>query len=68
MSDETNQDILYLLQAYPSIFGNPKFFLNDRINQVQFLTQLIQILKTELQFSDADINDFKQNWVAVQNR
>lgn len=43
-------------------------FATDPVNQLSKLTQVIQQLKTKYGFSDQEVEDFKQNWVAVQGR
>ncbi len=68
MSFEKSIQLLTLLQSKPDALGNPLLFINDRVNQVNNINQIIDLVQTELKFTNAEVEDFKKNWVTEQNR
>lgn len=62
-------DELLALLNYP-LSGTPKpyVFLTDPLNELPKLQQIITKLKNIYSFSDAEIEDFKKNWVSEQGR
>lgn len=57
-------------ELYTLLNGNskPLNFITDRVNEVNKLQLTINKIQTIYGFSAAEIEDFKKNWVAEQNR
>ncbi len=68
ITDAEIDEILVLLNAPYNSVPTSYTFATDPVNQLSKLTQVIQKIKTKYGFSDQEIEDFKQNWVAVQGR
>jgi hypothetical protein len=68
MSFEKSLQILDLLQSKPDTLGKPLLYISDRVNQVSKINQIITLVQTELNFTNAEVEDFKKNWVNEQNR
>lgn len=68
ITDAEIDALLVLLNAPYDGTPTSYTFATDPVNQLSKLTQVIQQLKTKYGFSDPEIEDFKQNWVAVQGR
>ena len=68
ITDAEIDDILELFNApYDGIPESYKF-VTEPVTQLPRLTQIISKLQDIYQFSDQDIEDFKNNWVTVQGR
>ena len=66
---ETQIDaIMELLNAPLTGIGKPSLFITDRANQIAKLQQIINKVKNIYGFTDTQVEDFKKNWVAEQNR
>ena len=61
-------EILELLNAPVSGNGKPALFITDRVNQILKLQTIITKIQQIYNFSNAEIEDFKKNWIAEQNR
>ena len=68
ISDAEIDQLLILLNAPYDNAPTSYTFATDPVNQLPKLTQVIQQLKAEYGFTDQEILDFKENWVAVQGR
>lgn len=68
ITDAEIDALLVLLNAPYDGTPTSYTFATDPVNQLSKLSQVIQQLKTKYGFSDQDVEDFKQNWVAVQGR
>lgn len=68
ISDSQIDEVLALLNAPSNTKPTSYQFITDPINQLPKLTQVIAKLKSIYGFSDAEIEDFKSNWVSVQGR
>ena len=68
ISDAEIDQLLVLLNAPYDGIPASYTFATDPVNQLPKLTQVIQLLKAEYGFTDQEIIDFKENWVAVQGR
>jgi hypothetical protein len=68
ITDAEIDEILVLLNAPYNGAPTSYTFATDPVNQLSKLTQVIQKIKTKYGFSDQEVEDFKQNWVAVQGR
>ncbi|MFZ4633126.1 MAG: hypothetical protein ACOYNO_02855 [Saprospiraceae bacterium] len=68
ITDNEIDELLVLLNAPYN--GTPTSYLlvTDAVNQLPKLTQAINRLADIYDFSAAEIEDFKQNWVSLQNR
>ena len=68
ITDAQIDEVLDLLNA-PAM-GTPTSykFITEPVNQLPRLTQIITKLKSIYGFTDAEIEDFKSNWVSVQGR
>lgn len=68
ISDTKIEQLLSLLNApsdaQPSVYK----FVTERETEVLKLTQIIDLLKAEYNFTDSEISSFEINWVAIQNR
>jgi hypothetical protein len=61
-------EILELLNAPVSGNGKPALFITDRVNQILKLQTIITKIQQIYNFSNVEIEDFKKNWIAEQNR
>jgi predicted house-cleaning noncanonical NTP pyrophosphatase (MazG superfamily) len=43
-------------------------FATDSVNELSKLSTVISKLKTKYNFSDQEVEEFRNNWVAVQGR
>lgn len=68
ITDAEIDALLVLLNAPYDGTPTSYTFATDPVNQLPKLTQVIQQIKTKYGFSDQEVEDFKQNWVAVQGR
>ena len=68
ITDAQIDDVLELLNAPASGTPTSHKFVTDAVNQLPRLTQVITKLKSIYGFTDAEIEDFKSNWVSVQGR
>lgn len=68
ITDTEIDEILVLLNAPQTGTPTSYTFATDPVNQLSKLSQVIQKIKTKYGFSDQEVEDFKQNWVAVQGR
>ena len=68
ITDTQIDEILTLLNAPTTGGGKPALFITDRVNQIQKLQLIISNLQQIYSFTDAEVEDFKKNWVAEQNR
>lgn len=68
ISDAEIDEILTLLNAPYDNIPTSYLFVTDPLNQLPKLTQIINKLKNKYGFSTQEIEDFKNNWVAVQGR
>lgn len=68
IADTEIDEILVLLNAPQTGTPTSYTFVTDPVNQLPKLTQVIQKIKTKYGFTDQEVEDFKQNWVAVQGR
>lgn len=68
ITDTEIDEILTLLNAPAN--GTPASykFATDPLNELPKLTQVISKLKSIYGFTDQEVEDFKKNWVAEQNR
>ena len=67
----TDAEIDELLVLFNAPFnGTPTSykFVTDPVNELPKLTQVISKLKAKYSFSDQEVEDFRNNWVAVQGR
>jgi len=68
ITDAEIDEILVLFNApYNGAPASYKF-ATDPINELPKLTQVISKLKAKYGFSDQEVEDFRNNWVAVQGR
>jgi hypothetical protein len=68
MTDAQIDNLLTLLNAPATGTVNSKLFITDTFNQLPKLTQVINELKSIYNFTDAEVEDFKNNWVSIQGR
>jgi hypothetical protein len=68
ITDAQIDEILVMLNAPATGGGKPALFITDRVNQIQKLELIINKIQQIYAFSDSDVNDFKKNWIAEQNR
>lgn len=68
MTDAQIDEVLELLNAPATGTPTSYKFITDAVNQLPRLTQIITKLKGIYGFTDAEIEDFKSNWVSVQAR
>ena len=68
ITDAQIDEILTLLNAPTTGGGKPALFITDRVNQISKLQLIISNLQQIYSFTDAEVEDFKKNWVAEQNR
>ena len=68
ITDTQIDEVLDLLNAPATGTPTSYKFVTDAVNQLPRLTQIITKLKGIYGFTDAEIEDFKSNWVSVQAR
>jgi hypothetical protein len=68
ITDTQIDEILELLNAPVSGNGKPALFITDRVNQIQKLQSIINKIQQIYGFTNVEIEDFKKNWIAEQNR
>lgn len=68
ITDAQIDEILALLLAPADTDATMYKFVTDGVNQLPKIAQFQQILKTTYGFTDAEMNDFKINWVLINNR
>jgi hypothetical protein len=68
ITDAQIDELLALLNYSPSSTPKPYLFLSNTAAELPKLTQVISKLKSLYQFTDAEIEAFKKNWVAEQGR
>ncbi|MDO8971422.1 MAG: DUF4856 domain-containing protein [Saprospiraceae bacterium] len=68
LSDTEIDEILVLLNAPYNGTPTSYKFATDPANELPKLTTIIGKLKAKYSFSDQQVEDFKNNWVAVQGR
>jgi hypothetical protein len=68
ITDAQIDEILDLLNAPANAKPTAYKFITEPTTQLSRLTQIIAKLKGIYGFTDADIEDFKSNWVTVQGR
>jgi hypothetical protein len=68
ITDAQIDEILALLLAPAGTEGTMYNFITDSFNTVPHLLAYQSILQDLYNFSDAEIEDFKQNWIALQGR
>ncbi len=68
ITDTQIDEVLTLLNAPYDATPTSYKFVTDAVNELPKLTQVIDKLKDIYGFSTQEIEDFKNNWVNVQNR
>lgn len=68
ITDTEIDELLTLLNAPANGTPTSYKFATDPVNELPKLTQVIGRLKSIYGFSDQEMEDFKKNWVAEQNR
>lgn len=68
ITDAQIDEILALLNAPTTGGGKPALFITDRVNQISKLQLIITKIQAVYGFSNAEIEDFKKNWINEQNR
>ncbi len=68
ITDAQIDEVLVLLNAPYNGTATSYKFVTDAVNELPKLTQIITKLQAIYGFSTQDIEDFKSNWVTVQNR
>ncbi len=68
ITDAEIDELLVLFNAPYNATPTSYKFATDPINELPKLTQVISKLKTKYGFSDQEVEDFRNNWVAVQGR
>jgi hypothetical protein len=68
ITDTQIDEILVLLNAPYNATPTSYKFVTDAVNELPKLTQIITKLKDIYGFSTQEIEDFKNNWVTIQNR
>ena len=68
ITDAQIDEILTLLNAPATGPPTSYLFITDPVNQLPKLTQVINKLKTVYGFTDAQIEDFRKNWLNEQAR
>ncbi len=68
ITDDQIDELLLLLNAPHNAVPSAYLFATDPVNELPKLTQVIEKLKTIYGFTDQEIVDFKENWVAKQGR
>jgi hypothetical protein len=68
ISDTEIDELLVLLNAPYNGTPTSYKFATDSVNELPKLSTVISKLKTKYNFSAQDVEDFRNNWVAVQGR
>ncbi|MDX2135605.1 MAG: hypothetical protein SFV52_12480 [Saprospiraceae bacterium] len=68
ITDAQIDEVLILLNAPYNGTPTSYTFVTDPVNQLPKLTEVINRLADIYDFSATELEDFKQNWVTVQNR
>ncbi len=68
ITDTEIDEILTLFNAPQNATPTSYKFVTDAVNELPKLTQVINKLKAIYGFSTQEVEDFKNNWVSVQNR
>jgi len=68
ITDAEIDELLVLFNAPYNATPTSYKFATDPINELPKLTQVISKLKAKYGFSDQEVEDFRNNWVAVQGR
>jgi hypothetical protein len=68
ITDTQINEILTLLNAPVNATPTSYKFITDPVNELPKLSQIINKLKDIYGFSTQEIEDFKNNWVSIQNR
>ncbi|MFN4082522.1 MAG: hypothetical protein ACK4K9_02720 [Bacteroidia bacterium] len=68
ITDAQIDEIMNLLNAPVTGGGKPLLFITDRLNQIVKLQMVISNLQNIYGFRNVDLEEFKNNWVAVQDR
>lgn len=68
ITDAQLDEIMELLNAPVSGGGRPVLFLTDRVNQLVKLQQIITKVQAIYSFTNAQVEDFRSNWIVVQDR
>lgn len=68
ITDNEINELLLLLNAPYNLNPSSYLFVTDAVNQLPKIQSVIARLKEIYQFSDAEIEDFKTNWVSAQGR
>lgn len=68
ITDAQIDQVLELLLAPPSTEGTMYSYITDSFTTVPNIIEYQEILQNIYGFTDAEVEDFKQNWIAVQGR
>lgn len=68
ITDEQIDNLLDLLLAPAEGEARAYLFVTDRQNQIGRFAQAIQLIQQIYNFSNSDLEDFRRDWVQVQNR
>lgn len=68
ITDAEVDELLVLLNAPYDTNASSYLFVTDPVNELPKLTQVIGKVQNIYGFSDAEIQDFKENWIAKQGR
>jgi hypothetical protein len=68
ITDSQIDEIMELLNAPVGGGGRPVLFLTDRVNQINKLQQIITKVQAIYGFTNAQVEDFRSNWIVVQDR
>jgi hypothetical protein len=68
ITDNDINELMLMLHAPYNLNPSSYLFATDALNQLPNIQSVISRLQQIYQFSDAEIEDFKTNWVAAQGR
>lgn len=68
ITDSQIDEILTLLHAPHDAVPSSYLFVTESVTELPKLLEVIQKLKVVYSFSDAELEDFKKNWVSEQTR
>ncbi len=68
ITDAQIDEILALLNAPANADATVYKFITEGASELQRITQALAKIKAVYGFTDAEMNDFKQNWISVQGR